>query len=198
MSLKMKRLLFAATLLSVGAAAQTDTTVFGVGISQQLSAEKCAGAEVGGIALPPKVGFCIASIRQHNTQESGLELRFAYGELPVWVRGGAIRVTTVTQKVEAVTVLTGGVTSHPMVMEALIAKYGPVQVSTQETAKTRAGVEYDSSIYRWKTSLVEVQYTPVLGRVDEGMLTITTPLGLEANRRSSEALMKRMQGKTAL
>lgn len=174
------------------ATAQTDT-LYGLRFRADPDLEYC---QDGDRALPPPAGNCVTEAKASRHAKlpfSGpARVRFAFGLLPLWIDSSEVHARFVDRKLVHATIYTRGIPHHEEVLAALTEKYGRPSGVTATTVQNRMGAKFESVEARWQIGDMRVDYVSSAGRIDRGLIVVSTPEGAaaeqEARKRTDEML----------
>lgn len=192
-------------LVSAGGALAQDAPsqpvrVFGFAFGEAIKLPPCK--IVSTLASAPKDGMCItklsASIEGDPAFTGESDIKFFPGVVPPYVASYEITASFASGLLVGIRFSTFGLTSDPLVMSDLRAKFGEPSLTLNRKVKTAAGGEFDAPFLSWMKGDVIVTYTAVSSSIRYGTVIFSTPQSRAMDEKKKQEIDKLIGGSRPL
>lgn len=205
------RLLLMLMSFPAAATAQQPLTVFGIPIDASLSVPECPwkmGHEFydtkkdplhpvyTATYSAPESGPCFLQITKDTGQPlhdgSKVSIIFPAGKDPTL---GKPKITIAGGKVAYMEINTRGVNTQELDMMSLVEKFGSPTKQERPSVQNRMGATFETISATWSLpNSITVEYASALTTINEGIITISTPIGRDAEKQRVMERLKAIQG----
>ena len=133
---------------------------------------------------------CFQNAAQYAPTWFSATVAFPVGQYPSIVRYGTIDVLVRDGLIVGARFATYGMRTQEFDLRTLTEKYGPPTSLTTKVVQNRMGARYDSATAIWERQDLRVTYFGTMGTLDDGQVTVDTPLAADLRKAQADALDK--------
>ncbi len=181
----LSRAAFLLSTAMIGSTAQAAVSMYGIEIGSPLNIKECPKSKIAfKWEYQSSTELCAQDASPSEMPADfkySARIVFPAGKMPSGIAGRWVSATIIDGVVQGLIAWTGGYSTQDIVYRQLQEKFGPPVTSSRQPLASGSGAIMGGIVASWSINGgIEVNFTGVIGAIDQGMIHLGTLKGIAA------------------